>query len=1057
MKNACSCWTRVRATAFSMAQIPALIGLLGSATVVCADPPSIPYRLTNNWELQDVVNVSQKGEIVSTQDFQPTNWHHAVVPGTVLTSLVNDGTYPDPLYGENNRKIPDTLCRTVYWYRTPFLVPESFAGRQVWLTFKGINYAADVWVNGKAVGQIKGAFARGIFNVTTAVTPGKTNILAVQILPQPHPGVTHEKTVLNGTTLNGGVTAGDGPSFMCTIGWDWIPTIRDRNMGIWQDVTIMATGPVVIQDPVVTSELPLPKTDIANLTVQTIVQNATDEPIEGLLVGAIERVKFQKPISLKPHESRTVTFSPLDTPSLKFQNPRLWWPNGYGKPELYTLNLSFLAKSHLSDFKQINFGIRQLRYALTNSDNLALQVNGVPVMVKGGNWGMDEAMKRIPRERLEAEIRMHQQANYTLIRNWVGQSTSEDLYDLCDRYGLLMWDEFFQPNPSDGPDPDDVDLYLNNVREKILRFRYHPCIALWCARNEGNPPKAIGDGIQKLITELDPHRLYQANSADGRGVASGGPYYWRTPREFYTFGEAFKTEIGSISVPTLEAIKAMMPSNDWEVINDDWAEHDFAAGAQAGDRYPHIITSRYGAIANLADFTRKSQLANFECFRALYEGRFAKLFTPATGVITWMSAPCQPSFVWQLYSHDLEPNASLFGARHACEPVHIQLNQNNWHVMVINNKPEALTGLTAKITFYNLDGSKVEGPSLPIEARASAATDAGLLEFPKNLSAVHFVKETLLNASNVVLSENFYWRAQPEHEDNFQALNTLPEAAVEIKAVKKFVKGKCLLNVSLHNTASVVALMTHLQLRQADALTRVLPVYYSDNYVSLLPGETRTLTIEAALAHSGNDPVLMVDGWNVLAKDAAAQGDAIRVAANKEAHAVSASGAAPQPLEGVRINCGGIVREDFRFGAAPAAPAPAPGVFQSDNDFAGGDVSSTRNKIDTSAPGAAPESVYQAERWGESTYTFNMQPGRDYTVRLHFAEAKFEPGQRKFNVEINGKRVIENLDIAAESGRNKALVKTFDKIAPDAGGRIVIAFKKGDTELPKICGIEIQK
>ena len=245
------------------------------------------------------------------------------------------------------------------------------------------------------------------------------------------------------------------------------------------------------------------------------------------------------------------------------------------------------------------FGVRKITYSLPGSDNLALSVNGVPVMAKGGDWGMDEAMKRIPRKRLDAQVRMHQLANYTMIRNWVGQSTSEDLYDLCDQYGILLWDEFFEPHPADGPIPQDVELYLANVRDKILRFRNHPCIALWCARNEGDPPPAIGQGIQKLINELDPGRLYQPSSTSGRGVNSGGPYHWRTPREFYTFGEAFKTEIGSMSVPTLEAIHAMMPAKDWEVINDDWAEHDFCAGAQQGDRYPEIIASRYGFPSNL--------------------------------------------------------------------------------------------------------------------------------------------------------------------------------------------------------------------------------------------------------------------------------------------------------------------------------------------------------------------------------------------------------------------------------------------------------------------------
>jgi hypothetical protein len=504
-------------------------------------------------------------------------------------------------------------------------------------------------------------------------------------------------------------------------------------------------------------------------------------------------------------------------------------------------------------------------------------------------------MKRIPRARLEAMIRMHQLANYTIIRNWVGQSTSEDFYELCDKYGILVWDEFFQPNPADGPDPDDAPLYLANVREKILRFRQHPSIALWCARNEGNPPPTIGDGIQQLINELDPNRLYQPSSTSGRGVMSGGPYRWRTPEEYYSYPrkEAFKTEIGSMSVPTLEAIHAMMPSNDWNVINDDWAEHDFCKGAQQGNRYPAILNSRYGPISSLADFVRKSQLANYEAFRAMYEGRLTRLFHPVTGVITWMSNPAQPSFVWQIYSHDLEPNASLFAVRKACEPVHIQMNQNNWHVMVVNNTPGTLKRLKARIIIYNLDGTLKYKHTDTLLAAPSAATDAGEIKFPENLSAVHFVKLELRDARNRLVSDNFYWRSETNQPDNFQALNELPVVPLEIRAKAVTKDGNCLLNVRVHNPTHSIALMAHLQLRQAHSGQRVLPVYYSDNYLCLLPGETRTLNIEAASSDLASDtPALALDGWNVTVGSAARSSGLVPVFPNVDAQVV---GGAPAP------------------------------------------------------------------------------------------------------------------------------------------------------------------
>jgi beta-galactosidase/beta-glucuronidase len=350
---------------------------------------------------------------------------------------------------------------------------------------------------------VKGAFARGKFDVSKFVNAGQMATLAVLIKPPPHPGTPLEQTVLNGTGRNGGILAEDGPTFLCTIGWDWIPGIRDRDMGIWQKVFLSATGPVVIENPLVSSDLPLPKTDVANLQIEATVRNTSGAEQKGVLHGTIDNIDFKIPLTLKPNESHLVKLTPATTPKLHVHNPRLWWPNGYGPQNLYRLHLSFDVNGNApSDSRDVNFGIRKITYSVPNSDNLTVSVNGVPIMCRGGNWGMDEALKRIPRERIEACVRLHQLANFTMIRNWVGQSTSEDLYDMCDKYGILLWDEFFQPNPSDGPNPLDTDLFLTNVREKVLRFRNHPSIAIWCGRNEGKPPPAIDAGIQKIMTEL---------------------------------------------------------------------------------------------------------------------------------------------------------------------------------------------------------------------------------------------------------------------------------------------------------------------------------------------------------------------------------------------------------------------------------------------------------------------------------------------------------------------------------------------------------------------------
>lgn len=1011
-----------------------------------------PVELASGWRLQDASKITQSAAELSRGEYRDSAWPRATVPGTVLTSLVNDGVYPEPLYGENNRpdRIPESLCRTSYWYRTQFRTPAEYAGRQIDLNFDGINYAAEVWLNGRDLGSIKGAFARGNFDITNIVDRAGVNTLALLIEPPAHPGNPHEHTLANGIGGNGGALAADGPTFLCSVGWDWIPGIRDRDMGIWQRVTLSAHGPVTVRDGYVTSDIPLPRLDSADLTVQATLTNTTDQPARGDLVGVFDGGSFITPVSLAPREQRCVAITPAGAPDLHVKNPKLWWPNGYGAPNLYTMHLSFVRDGVVSDAENVSFGIRKIAYSAPGSDNLAISVNGVRVFCKGGDWGMDEAMKREPFKRLDAQIRMHRDANLDIIRNWVGQSTSEDFYDLCDKYGILVWDEFFQPNPGDGPNPVDDAVYLANVQDKILRFRSHPCILLWCGRNEGMPPAAILSSETAMLAQLDPIRLFQPSSASGRGVRSSGPYRWREPRQFYQFNEAFKTETGSVSVPTLESIEAMLSPKDLGVIDDAWAEHDLTRGAQAGDRYPHVIAQRYGAFTSLADFARKCQLADYEAFRAMFEGRTAHLFAPETGVITWMSNPAQPSFVWQLYAWDLEPNASLFAVRKACEPVHIQLDQDDWQVKVINNTPETLKHLTARVSVYNLDGSLVYARSDALDAPADAATGDGPVAFPANLSAVHFVKLALTDDHGRLLSDNFYWRETKQ--DDFQALSSLPGALISA-TVKQAGSGDTVrLIVMLSNPSRVPALMAHLQLRDRRTGKRVLPVFYSDNYLSLLPGEKKTVQIEAAAADLGKDsPQVDVDGWNVLVKDSGL------IALNKDAAVIGKPAVTPAAASSaaggvIRVNCGGESTSRVVFGGPPDS-----GSFDADREFDGGTPSTNNASIDTSASGAASADVYRSERYGEFTYSIPARPGQTYRVKLHFAEVKYDkPGARQFNVLINGQKVLDSYDIYADAGaKNRAVVKQFDIVQPATAARIVIAFQKGSIDNPKVCGIEV--
>jgi hypothetical protein len=844
-----------------------------------------PVVMGQGWELQDVAKVKQSGEKISTASFKTKHWYAATVPGTVLTTLVNNHVYPEPLYGENNRPevIPESLSRTSYWYRTVADIPASYEGKHIWLNFEGINYASTVWVNGAQVGTTRGAFIRGKFDISSQVKAGSKAVVAVLVAPQPHPGESHEHTLRGGMGPNGGITAIDGPTFLSTIGWDWLPAIRDRDTGIWQKVFLSATGPVLVKDPLVTTDLPLPRIDSSDVAVQATVENVTDQPQSGVLKATIENIAFEQQVEIAPHGTKLIKFDPTTTPALHMDHPRLWWPNGYGPQNLYKLHLNFEQNQQTSDAHDVSFGVRKISYSVPDSENLTISVNGARVFIRGGNWGLDEGLKRIPRERLEAEIHMHQLANLNLIRNWVGQSTSEDFYELCDKYGIMLWDEFFQPNPSDGPDPTDLDTYMANVRDKILRFRNHPAIAVWCARNEGFPPKEIDDRLRVLMAELEPTRRYQPSSTSGAGVRSHGPYNWRTPRDYYIItDDFFKTETGSMSIPTLESIHGMMPQKDWETITDDWAEHDMTKGAQQGDQYPGILASRYGKVANLADFVRKAQLMNYEAYRSMYEGRNAQLFHPATAVITWMSHPAQPSFVWQLYHYDMEPNSSLFAVRSAGELVHIQFNEANGDLQVINNLPEAFSGGEAKLSIYNMDGKVAYEHASAVNAPPATAVNLGSVEFPASLSSVHFIKLELRNAEGKIVSSNFYWHSLPSHPDDLTDMEKLPAVSLNSTVERHDADGKCRLTVTLHNATSNIAVMAHLQTRRRHSGQRVLPVYYTTNYVSLVPNESRTIDVEADLKDlGGEDALVVLDGWNTTVTPTSAAG--VSIAPNVDA------------------------------------------------------------------------------------------------------------------------------------------------------------------------------
>ena len=294
--------------------------------------------LQDGWQMIEASTLVEKN--ITIWDTATTDgWYNATVPGTVLTTLVEQQVYPDPYYGLNNLYIPETLCRQEWWYRISFPTPDNAANEQLTLLFNGINYKAEVWLNQKRLGDIAGAFTRAEFPINEVLKSQGENTLAVRIIPPHNPGIPHEQE-FNSAGPNGGALCLDGPTFISSEGWDWIPGIRDRNIGIWQDVEIVRSGNIALKDVQVITDLPLPDTSKADISIIASIENNSATPSTATINGEIGDISFSKEVSLNAGEKRDIEFSKKEFEQLVMQNPKLWWPNGYGEQPLYTLKLS---------------------------------------------------------------------------------------------------------------------------------------------------------------------------------------------------------------------------------------------------------------------------------------------------------------------------------------------------------------------------------------------------------------------------------------------------------------------------------------------------------------------------------------------------------------------------------------------------------------------------------------------------------------------------------------------------------------------------------------------
>ena len=808
------------------------------------------YELSGGlWQLQRASEVDARGEKIASADYDSRSWVPATVPGTVLASYMNIGAVPDPNYADDVNQISESYFRSNFWYRNEFEV-KSIDGEQQWLNFDGINWKANVYLNGQRLGRIEGAFLRGKFNVTGLLRKGK-NYLAVEVECNKYFGAVKEKD-RNTTQLNGGLLGADNPTFHATIGWDWITTVRGREVGIWNEVYLTSTGNVTVSDPYVNTKLAADgKT--ASVKPAVFVRNNDNKPVTGTLKGWIGDVKFEKQLTLPANTEQEVSFCPHCNKQLTSSDFKLWWPNGYGEPYLYQAGFTFTPDNGQATTINYQAGIREMKYEGLK-DSLIMYINGRRFIPLGGNWGFDEHNLLYRSREYDIAVGYHKQMNCTMIRNWVGQIGDEAFYEACDKHGIMVWQDFWLANPADGPDPHDDVLFLSNAQDYLRRIRSHASIGIWVGRNEGFPPEAIDRKLREYVHTMSPGLEFISSSADD-GVTGHGPY-WALPMKEYFARQSGKihTERGMPNVMNNESLmRTLSPDSLWPQ-SVQWGMHDYTLlGAQRAREFNGLVEEGLGKATSAEEFTRWAQLINYNGYRGMYESTSKS----RAGLLIWMSHACWPSMVWQTYDYYFEPTAAYFGVKKACEPLHIQYNALTDSVEVVNHSAGNVSGITATVAVYNLDGKKVRQQKLRLNSNED--TTKAILKLaklqPQAPSDVWFLRLTLADKRGVI-SENEY--IMGKEENNFRALNTLPKSALQ-QSVK--VSGTKAI-VTLKNVGKSVAPFLRINLKGADG-EQILPVIYSDNYFTLMPGEQKVVTIEWKAEDSrGQAPVIEVKPIN---------------------------------------------------------------------------------------------------------------------------------------------------------------------------------------------------
>ena len=860
--------------------------------------PETSLALRDGWNLQSSCRVEAKGEVVSTPAFQPKDWYAVSVPTTVVAALVKQRVYPDPFFGTNLRSFPgvtypiganfsnipmqpDSPFIVPWWYRKEFVLPASFKGKTIWLNFGGINYRANIWLNGKQLAKSEdaaGAWRTYEFDITDHAVLGKPNVLAVQ--------------VFSPTDTDLAIT------FV-----DWNPAPPDKNMGLFRDVDITSSGPVAVRYPTVVSKVDSPANDKAHLTVTALLKNAAPHLVKGTLKGQIEKTEFSQEVELGPGESKDVSFTSEQFPQLNIDHPRLWWPAQMGKPERYSLSLEFSLDGKISDRAETKFGIREVKSEVLSANRRLFSINGKNVLIRGGGWSPDMMLREDP-QRLRDEFRYVQDMGLNTVR-LEGKLETRELFDLADERGILLiagwcccdhWEHW--PNWK----PQDFAIAEQSLRDQIYRLRGHPSLLAWMNGSDNPPPPDVEQTYLKVEKDLlwtnpvvSSATAKLAGFSGESGVKMTGPYeyvapsYWQTDKTDSArqcnqggcggaYGFNTETSMGP-AVPPIESIRAMVGKDHLWPIDDIWNYHAGGGAFKDIHVFSDALNARFGLATSAEDYAVKAQLQTYEGIRAMYEAYSRNKYT-STGVIQWMLNNAWPSMIWHLYDYYLRPGGGYFGAKKAMEALHPVYGYDDRSVWLVSSKYEDAKGLKLTAQVLNLDMSERFSKEVALDAVADSTNKILALPEIDGLSPTYFLVLRLQDSLGKVVGSNLYWlSSKPETLDweksnwyttptssyaDYTALSQLPKVKLKVADRTERKGEEAITHVTMENPSKSLAFFVRLKVDKGKGGDEILPVFWQDNYISLLPGEKREVTATYRAQELGaSQPAVEVSGWNV--------------------------------------------------------------------------------------------------------------------------------------------------------------------------------------------------